>query len=104
MKGFLAAVAIAFLAVVAHPGAEATPDLPREFHLAAAPLLPSTIASQPCVPLRPVLPTVAPTAADFGGEGVLELRTPAAAGDRSLLISAQLREKYRRFRESLTSP
>ena len=104
MKGFLAADAISFLAVLAHPGSDATQDRPGESHLAEAPLLQSTIASQPCVPLRPVLPTVAPMAANSGVERVLELPTPAAAGGRSILISAQVRGKYRRFRESLTSP
>ena len=104
VKGFLAAVAIALLALIAHPGAGATPERAGESRLAAAPLPQSAIASQPCIPLRPVLPDIVAPTADPGVGVAPEVGNPAAAGGRSLLISAQLWEKYRSFRESLTSP
>ena len=105
MKGLLAAVAIAFLAVVAHPNAaDRTPELPRDSHLTSVPSPAPAISSEHRLPARPGLPDVAPVAVDSGLATLADLRTPAAAGRPSVLIAARLREKYRPFQESLTSP
>lgn len=105
MKGFLAAAAIAFLAVVARPAIpDRIPDLPRDSHLTAAPVPQTSIISHPGLSIRPVPLDSAPMAAETGAAAPLDLRTSAGADGRFLLISAQLREKYRSFRESLTSP
>jgi hypothetical protein len=105
MKGLPAAVAIAFLALAAHPGApDRNPDLPRESHLAAAPVPQTSIVSHQGVVVRPVPLDATASVAETGEAALLDLRIPAGAEDRFLLISAQLREKYRSFRDSLTSP
>ena len=105
MKGFLAAVAIAIVAVVAHPcAAGRTTDHPRDSQLAAAPAPAPAIASEHGDPTRPAVPEITPAATDSGFSPTADLRTPAAAGRPSILIAARLREKYRPFLESLTSP
>jgi hypothetical protein len=105
MKGFLAAVAIALLAIAAQPrSAAAAPDRADESQLTAAPDHQPSIAAVDGVPLRPGAPEGAPQAAAAALEPLADLRAPAAAGHPSVLIAARLREKYRPFLESLTSP
>jgi hypothetical protein len=105
VKGLLSAVAIALLAILAVPGSvAAASDRSHEAHLTSAPLAQRAFVSQDGIALRPCLPDLAPTAGDSSAGVVPDLQTPAAAGRPFVLVAAQLREKYRAFRESLTSP
>lgn len=103
---FPAAIALgAVLGLFAVQGvaAEAS-QVSGEAQLIAAPLPPPSVASLDSAFLRPGLPDTPRTPVDRGLDVVPDLGSPAAAGRPSVLVSTLILEKYRPFRESLTSP
>lgn len=102
LVGFAAAALLGFLAA-AEP-AQASEPGPATSELHGTPSLPTSLEASPVQSLRPFLGNPLEHAADGCRSAGGDARTSSSADRRSILIEAQLLEKYLAFRESLTTP
>ena len=99
-----AILGILAIAVLSDPSQQAPRSGSSKSHLSGAPVLPETCGAPAATPLGPCLTDEPAVSAERVLATVLGASAPSEVDHHPFLIDAQVLEKYRSFRESLTSP